>query len=172
MENPLVSRTGREMQRYSEEGHRLVAGCIPVRLVNGIMEILLVTARHGKSKGWIFPKGGWETDETMEQAAARESLEEAGVRGVLEDFARIEFKSKTNMSIAHLFVMHVTEELPAWPEQTERDRKWWGAQEAVSQCKHDWMKDAILACIEKVGVGAMPAVSNRITPPATTKATS
>ena len=30
------------------------------------------------------PQGGWEADETVEAAAARETVEEAGVRGVLE----------------------------------------------------------------------------------------
>jgi 8-oxo-dGTP pyrophosphatase MutT (NUDIX family) len=29
-------------------------------------------------------QGGWETDETVEAAAERETIEEAGVRGVLE----------------------------------------------------------------------------------------
>ena len=39
----------------------------------------MVSNRH--THGLIFPKGGWETDETAEEAAARESMEEAGVRG-------------------------------------------------------------------------------------------
>lgn len=29
-------------------------------------------------------QGGWETDETVEAAAKRETIEEAGVRGALE----------------------------------------------------------------------------------------
>ncbi|GJS49504.1 NUDIX hydrolase 12, mitochondrial [Tanacetum coccineum] len=32
----------------------------------------------------VFPKGGWESDETVEEAACREALEEAGVRGVIK----------------------------------------------------------------------------------------
>lgn len=31
-----------------------------------------------------LPQGGWEDDETVEIAAQRETMEEAGVRGVLE----------------------------------------------------------------------------------------
>lgn len=32
----------------------------------------------------VFPlKGGWENDESVEEAAAREAIEEAGVRGDL-----------------------------------------------------------------------------------------
>jgi len=41
----------------------------------------MVNSKHGD--GLIFPKGGWETDESAEEAAARESMEEAGVRGHL-----------------------------------------------------------------------------------------
>ncbi|MFS8016413.1 putative hydrolase [Helianthus anomalus] len=32
----------------------------------------------------LFPKGGWESDETMMEAALRESVEEAGVFGTVE----------------------------------------------------------------------------------------
>lgn len=32
----------------------------------------------------LCPQGGWEDDETVEVAAQRETMEEAGVRGVLE----------------------------------------------------------------------------------------
>ncbi len=33
---------------------------------------------------WRYVQGGWEADETVEAAAARETVEEAGVRGALE----------------------------------------------------------------------------------------
>lgn len=34
---------------------------------------------------WIFyVQGGWELDESVEEAACRESLEEAGVLGIIE----------------------------------------------------------------------------------------
>ncbi|KAE8699569.1 hypothetical protein F3Y22_tig00110577pilonHSYRG00256 [Hibiscus syriacus] len=36
-----------------------------------------------KFEGLLFPKGGWENDETVEEAAVREAIEEAGVRGDL-----------------------------------------------------------------------------------------
>lgn len=32
----------------------------------------------------MCPQGGWEADETVEAAALRETVEEAGVRGTLE----------------------------------------------------------------------------------------
>lgn len=79
-----TSRQGRKGQRWRTDAcppyhtNRLVTGCIPI--VKG-GNILLVSAT--KKKEWIFPKGGWEVDESMEACATRESFEEAGVCGSL-----------------------------------------------------------------------------------------
>ncbi len=43
------------------------------------LEFLLTNSSDGKE--WIFPKGGWETDESATEGAARECYEEAGVKG-------------------------------------------------------------------------------------------
>nr|GMD00274.1 nudix hydrolase 16, mitochondrial-like [Ipomoea batatas] len=99
----LVARTGRHQQRY-EQGFRLIAGCIPFRLRNTeengggmseeIIEVLMINSTSGP--GLLFPKGGWENDETVEEAAMREAIEEAGVRGDLLHFLGYYlFKSKT-----------------------------------------------------------------------------
>ena len=58
--------------------------CIPVRISpdGSHLQVLLITSRGGK--GLVFPKGGWEQDEDVQAAAARETVEEAGVRGELE----------------------------------------------------------------------------------------
>lgn len=45
-------------------------------------EVLLVSSQKGHT--FMFPKGGWEVDESIEEAACRESLEEAGVIGTVE----------------------------------------------------------------------------------------
>ncbi|KAK9157341.1 hypothetical protein Scep_003915 [Stephania cephalantha] len=105
----LVARTGRLHQRY-DSGCRLVAGqangvahvmtrlsrqyasqmakCNEINLLMSVdalsekvVEVLMINSTSGP--GLLFPKGGWENDETVEQAAEREALEEAGVRGDL-----------------------------------------------------------------------------------------
>lgn len=158
---PLHARQGREMQRYSNDGARLVAGCIPVRVsvVDGRKDVrvLMITSRGGK--GLVFPKGGWEADETVEAAALRETVEEAGVRGTLEEpmVGAYGFSSKKaarghadcGRCMAHMFVMHVAEELTTWPESTERQRVWCTADKAVELCRHEWMKDALRAWLAK-----------------------
>lgn len=155
----LVARTGRHQQRY-EAGCRLVAGCIPFRYKNSddnlcksekTIEVLMINSQSGP--GLLFPKGGWENDETVEEAALREALEEAGVRGELKDFlGYYYFRSKSlqdefcpeGLCKAAMFPLLVTEELSSWPEQSTRERRWVTIPEAVEQCRHPWMEEALV----------------------------
>jgi 8-oxo-dGTP pyrophosphatase MutT (NUDIX family) len=58
------------------------AGAIVVRREGDDRLVLLVTARREASH-WLFPKGHIEPGESVEEAAAREAHEEAGVRGTV-----------------------------------------------------------------------------------------
>lgn len=155
----LVSRTGRHHQRY-DSGSRLVAGCIPYRLrqtgrsydgnPDAILEVLMVTPHRGK--GLLFPKGGWENDETKEEAACREALEEAGVKGEIKhylgswDFCSKVHKKDCNMGGArtsYMYALFVTEQLDWWPEKDARQRKWVTIKEAKELCKREWMRHAL-----------------------------
>ena len=54
-------------------------GCVPFRInYKNRAEVLLVESN--RRNDWIFPKGGWESDEKDEECAKREAFEEAGVR--------------------------------------------------------------------------------------------
>ncbi|XP_028798980.1 nudix hydrolase 16, mitochondrial-like [Neltuma alba] len=154
----LVARTGRLKQRY-ENGYRLVAGCVPFRYRGSdvcdsnsgkTVEVLMISSPSGP--GLLFPKGGWENDETVEEAAIRESIEEAGVRGDLKDFlGYFEFRSKTHqdefnpegLCKAAMFALFVKEELHSWPEQKFRNRSWLSLSESFGSCRHAWMRDAL-----------------------------
>ncbi|GMY22760.1 nudix hydrolase 16, mitochondrial isoform X2 [Fagus crenata] len=155
----LVARTGRHQQRY-DAGCRLVAGCIPFRYRDSvqsgdantekIIEVLMINSTSGP--GLLFPKGGWENDETVQEAAVREAIEEAGVRGELMDFlGYYHFKSKTHqdefcpegLCKAAMFALFVKEELQSWPEQSTRNRTWLTIPEAEDRCRHAWMRDAL-----------------------------
>ncbi|GAB4851749.1 Nudix hydrolase 16, mitochondrial [Ancistrocladus abbreviatus] len=150
----LVARTGRLQQRY-EDGCRLVAGYRSSVESDGesddkIVEVLMITSTSGP--GLLFPKGGWEDDETVEEAAVREAIEEAGVRGTLLDLLGCyDFKSKTlqdefcpeGKCKAAMFALHVKEELQSWPEQNTRQRSWLSIPEALQCCRHAWMRKAL-----------------------------
>ncbi|KAJ0980972.1 hypothetical protein J5N97_009227 [Dioscorea zingiberensis] len=156
----LVARTGRHQQRY-EDGYRLVAGCIPFRYRDSdegpkkIVEVLMINSQSGP--GLLFPKGGWENDETVQQAAVREAIEEAGVRGDLMKFlGDYCFKSKSHQDEfspegwckAAMYALLVKEELCSWPEQSTRERQWITIPEALQQCRHKWMEEALEAFSE------------------------
>ncbi|XP_021908598.1 nudix hydrolase 16, mitochondrial isoform X3 [Carica papaya] len=148
----LVARTGRHQQRY-QDGCRLVAGS-SIENDEGasekVVEVLMINSTSGP--GLLFPKGGWENDETVEEAAIREAVEEAGVRGDLMQFLGYYlFKSKTlqdefspeGLCKAAMFALLVKEELDSWPEQSTRQRSWLTIPEAVECCRHPWMREAL-----------------------------
>ncbi|KAG0478375.1 hypothetical protein HPP92_013094 [Vanilla planifolia] len=160
MSNSLQARTGRQLQRY-ENHFRLVAGCVPYRLeqsvenVNGDLlsklEVLMITSPEREDL--VFPKGGWENDESVDEAARREALEEAGVRGIIHDtpLGVWEFRSKSKQNLCgqegacrgYMFALEVTEELDFWPEQSAHERKWLNVLEAWKFCRYDWMREAL-----------------------------
>ncbi|KAL0441822.1 UNVERIFIED_CONTAM: Nudix hydrolase 17, mitochondrial [Sesamum radiatum] len=155
------SRSGRHLQRYNQ-GFRQVVGCVPYRIrktnespeIHGTLvedlEVLLISSQ--KSQRMMFPKGGWELDEDIELAASRETLEEAGVVGLLGDkLGEWIFKSKSQEKFheAFMFSLLVTEELDVWPEKDLRQRVWMTVNEAREVCAHSWMKEALEAFVRQ-----------------------
>ncbi|XP_057777546.1 nudix hydrolase 17, mitochondrial isoform X1 [Salvia miltiorrhiza] len=148
----MAARTGRNLQRYNNQHHRLVVGCIPYRYkcekMNGSsedeLEVLVISSK--KTEAMMFPKGGWESDESVEEAACRESLEEAGVVGKVEcELGRWVFKSKSR-ELYHqgfMFPLLVTQQLDLWPEHTARTREWMSVSEARKACQQWWMREAL-----------------------------
>ncbi|KAK7290578.1 hypothetical protein RIF29_05101 [Crotalaria pallida] len=154
------ARIGRQRQRY-EDNMRLVSGCIPYRWKNDnidqndeteeILEVLMVSSPNRDDL--VFPKGGWENDETVTEAACREALEEAGVKGILREtpLGIWEFRSKSSQDLSsleggcrgYMFALEVTEELEDWPEQNNRDRRWLNINGAFRLCRYDWMCNAL-----------------------------
>ncbi|KAG5062516.1 hypothetical protein JHK85_003699 [Glycine max] len=141
----MVSRTGREMQRYNSSGGRQVVGCIPYRYkedsdgnVSNELEVLM---------------GGWELDESVEEAACRESLEEAGVTGFVQhELGQWSFISKRHGTYyeGHMFPLLVEEQLDSWPEKDLRRRIWMSVNEAREVCQHWWMKEALDILVERL----------------------
>ncbi|XP_039124144.1 nudix hydrolase 17, mitochondrial-like [Dioscorea cayenensis subsp. rotundata] len=153
MMTAMVSRQGRQFQRYNNSGRRRVVGCIPYKFnlnksssegVDKRVEVLVISSQKGY--GMMFPKGGWEKDENIEQAALREAWEEAGVQGDIEsELGKWSYKSKSQ-DIMHegvMFPLNVTEELVRWPEMNVRKRQWVSVEEVKKGCPHSWMIDAL-----------------------------
>ncbi|CAN6363067.1 unnamed protein product [Urochloa humidicola] len=157
----VCARQGRLRQRY-EGCYRLVSGCIPYMLkeedgesscqdVLGKLQVLMISTP--KRGDLIFPKGGWEDDESIDEAACREAFEEAGVKGIISATPLGEwiFKSKSKQNSCGLqgackgfmFGLQVTELLEIWPEQVTHGRRWVPVEEAYGLCRYDWMREAL-----------------------------
>ncbi|XP_030461221.1 nudix hydrolase 17, mitochondrial-like [Syzygium oleosum] len=156
----LVSRTGRHLQRYSKHGSRQVVGCIPYRYKSreggslvGEKEVEVLVISSQKGKGLLFPKGGWEMDESIIAAAVRETMEEAGVRGTIEkQLGKWSFKSKSQDAVyeGYMFPLLVIEQLENWPEKNVRERHWMNVREAREKCQHGWMKEALDVLVNRI----------------------
>lgn len=156
----LVSRTGRQYQRYNKSGCRQVVGCIPYRYKNGEkggldedeeVEVLVISSQKGQAM--LFPKGGWEVDESKEEAASRETLEEAGVVGKVEgELGQWSFKSKRHGTFyeGYMFPLLVKEQLDSWPEDRVRRRQWMNIEDARKVCQHWWMKEALDVLVDRL----------------------
>ncbi|KAF6143629.1 hypothetical protein GIB67_012428 [Kingdonia uniflora] len=156
----VLARTGRHRQRYENE-FRLVAGCIPYRINKDVedctvnlkdrLKVLMISSPGREDL--VFPKGGWEDDETMGEAACREALEEAGVKGILDEtpLGVWEFRSKSSQNSCstegtcrgYMFALEVTEEFVIWPEEDKYERKWLTVGESFRLCRYEWMRIAL-----------------------------
>ncbi|CAM0904822.1 unnamed protein product [Alopecurus aequalis] len=166
----LVARKGRLRQRYDNE-YRLVAGCIPYRVdKDGQLEVLMVSTFSRDDL--VFPKGGWEDDEDVYEAACREALEEAGVRGNIDrdSLGLWVFRSKSSQSEqssdsprgackGHVFALEVTELLEQWPEQDTHDRRWVSPEDAYRLCRYDWMREALTVLLERCSTWTSPVIT-------------
>ncbi|TVU14743.1 hypothetical protein EJB05_38234 [Eragrostis curvula] len=155
----LVARKGRLRQRYDNE-YRLVAGCVPYRVAaDGTAQVLMVSTpnRHDL----VFPKGGWEDDEDVYEAASREAMEEAGVKGNIDRTALglWVFRSKSSQADSdsprgackgYIFALEVAEELDEWPEQDTHGRQWVSPADAYRLCRYDWMREALSALLDRL----------------------
>ena len=87
--------------------------------------------RTSSGERWTFPKGRRERGETLAEAAAREALEEAGVRGRVEPepFAHYRYPARGGgWDVVAAFRLTVAREgLPAEPR---REPAWYGFEAA------------------------------------------
>src|ERR687893_1094195 len=110
------------------------AGSIVVRLDGKEPEVLLVTGKRNP-KSWIFPKGHIEKGETPEQAALRETKEEAGVVGTLIGPAgTLEYGFLGARARVEYFLVQFTRE--ASQPEDGRQRTWCDLDEALERLSY------------------------------------
>ena len=107
--------------------------------------MLLVTS---KSDGeWIIPKGGRSPDLNDAMAAAREALEEAGVKGRVHQTpigSYIHHSERRGAVVVSVYKLVVEEQLPQWQEQNARSRLWASPGEAAALTTQPGLRQFLL----------------------------
>jgi 8-oxo-dGTP pyrophosphatase MutT (NUDIX family) len=98
--------------------------------------VLLVTSRD--TGRWVIPKGWPMKGKSPHEAAAREAMEEAGVKGRIAEAAIGAYQYAKRLSngaaldcIVHVYPLAVERQLTRWPEKAERIGHWFSLKDAA-----------------------------------------
>jgi 8-oxo-dGTP pyrophosphatase MutT (NUDIX family) len=123
-------------------------GAIPLRKMNGTLEVLLVTSRD--TGRWVIPKG-WPSKRMSDSAAAaREALQEAGAVGKIsrEVYGNYRYRKidKGNVRLidVSVFLLKVKKEKKKWREKAERQRCWFDIETASKKVREPKLRALIL----------------------------
>jgi bis(5'-nucleosidyl)-tetraphosphatase len=119
------------------------AGAVVTRSMDGAARLLLVRSSDGEC--WLFPKGHIEEGETAEQAALRETREEAGVDArVITALGRSQYIRRGKQIDVEYFLVEYLGELE--PDEP-REQRWCTCEEALELLSFDNLRPiAELAC--------------------------
>ena len=116
------------------------SGVIPFFLEDGKIKIVLVTSRG--SGEWIIPKGMLEENMTIEQSAANEALEEAGVEGKIGNnvFSEYNYQKWQSKFLVKIYLLKVETIHQVWDEIKFRNIKIVDLFEALKIIKPDQLQ--------------------------------
>ena len=112
-----------------KQKHFKQSGVIPV--YKG--KVVVITARG--SKRWIIPKGSIEWELSAQESAAREALEEAGIKGVVlpDEIGTYTYEKLGGSYKVRLYYMEVTKLKDNWDEKHFRKRKLLTPKQAIKK---------------------------------------
>ncbi|WP_316369129.1 histidine phosphatase family protein [Candidatus Thiodiazotropha sp. CDECU1] len=117
---------------------------IPYRIKDSKVEILVVMS--SKRKHWVLPKGISEPALSLQDSAAKEALEEAGIEGEVaeEPVGTYTYDKWGAECTVKVYPMRVTRELPEseW-EENHRGREWLSPKLAMRRVKQAELKPMI-----------------------------
>ncbi len=111
------------------------SAAIPYLIINNVVNIVLVSS--SSKNGWVFPKGVIEKGMSPNESAAKEALEEAGVKGDITDkpIHCYTYEKWKDLCRVKVYSMLVTELLSDWEEKENRERVIVGIDEAIGMVK-------------------------------------
>ena len=116
--------SSRSKQKYFKQ-----SGVIPV--YKG--QVVVITARG--SQRWIIPKGSIDWELTAQESAAKEALEEAGIKGKVfpEEIGTYTYEKLGGQFKVRLYYMEVSKLKEKWDEQAFRKRKLLTPKQAIKK---------------------------------------
>jgi phosphohistidine phosphatase len=119
---------------------------IPYRMTDAGVEVLIV--RSSQDKHWVIPKGIADPGLTLQESAAKEAWEEAGVEGRVHEQAigSYSYPKWGATCTVSIYPMEVTRLLPQdqW-EEHHRGRRWVSAAEAAEMLNQAELVPMVLA---------------------------
>ena len=122
-----------------KEKHKLhgrQCAALPLMERDGQTWVMMVTSRERRR--WVLPKGWEEPGSTAYEQAAREAFEEAGLVGQVEPepIARYSYTKhlrhgRTVQCEVSVFPLWVERQLESWPEQGQRETRWFSFTDAA-----------------------------------------
>jgi 8-oxo-dGTP pyrophosphatase MutT (NUDIX family) len=134
-------------------------GALPFRWSDdGSLKVMLVTTRGRKR--WMIPKGWPVPGLAPHESAAREAYEEAGLIGLIHPEAAGSFKYVKRLSLGReakciitVFPLEVEYQKDHWPEQGEREAKWFSIKRAASLVSEPGLRQILMRFDPKEALG-------------------
>ncbi|CAN5282671.1 hypothetical protein BH10PSE1_BH10PSE1_34760 [soil metagenome] len=134
----------------SERSETRQVAALPWRVGENGRQILMITSRE--TRRWVIPKGGRMAGKTDPEAAAVEAMEEAGVQGRIAEtpigvfrYAKRLKSGQDRLCVVAVYPLRVLIQLGAWPEASQRERRWMTPDEAAASVHEPDLAQLIMA---------------------------
>ncbi len=111
--------------------------------------MLLITSLD--TRRWVIPKGNPIRGLAAHEAAAREAFEEAGIDGIADPvpigrygYGKRRRNGRIRAALVEVFPLAVAGRHAVWPEQHQRDTRWFGIAEAAAAVDEPELKALIV----------------------------
>jgi 8-oxo-dGTP pyrophosphatase MutT (NUDIX family) len=133
---------------WAVDGAAVQSAALAFRRSEGALQVLLVTSRD--TGRWVLPKGWPKAREMLHAAAAREALEEAGVRGKIAHTPigaygygkRLAGGAVVDCRV-EVFPLAVERQLKSWSEQAQRTQGWFSPAAAAALVEEPDLADLL-----------------------------
>lgn len=135
------------------EDPRTQYGAICWRKADGGLDVLLITSRE--TGRWVIPKGWPVKGLTAAGSAEREAWEEAGAEGKVSknclglfSYQKVLEQNHSIPCVVAIYGLQVEKLSRRYPEQSQRQRKWFTAVEAASLVAEPELRALLLALVD------------------------